>query len=111
MDREGPQEAVSVHGRRGTQSKQAASSKALLTWRPEQQKEVPLPASQPLHLLCTPVPFRPEGGKLCRTWVRKGGITLPWLRVKSLSFGGAWVAQSVKHLTLDLGSGHDLNGS
>ena len=23
------------------------------------------------------------------------------------SFGGAWVAQSVEHLTLDFGSGHD----
>ena len=25
-----------------------------------------------------------------------------------MSLGGAWVAQSVKHLTLDIGSGHNL---
>ena len=27
---------------------------------------------------------------------------------KSEHFGGAWVAQSLKHLTLDFGSDHDL---
>ena len=27
---------------------------------------------------------------------------------KKKSLGGAWVAQSVKHLALDFGSGHDL---
>ena len=27
---------------------------------------------------------------------------------KNIGVWGAWVAQSVKHLTLDLGSGHDL---
>ena len=31
-----------------------------------------------------------------------------WLLVKKLPFRGAWVAQSVKHPTLDFGSGHDL---
>ena len=28
-----------------------------------------------------------------------------------MSVGGAWAAQSVKHLTLDFGSGHDLTVS
>ena len=30
---------------------------------------------------------------------------------KSMTFRGTWVTQSVKHLTLDFSSGHDLNGS
>ena len=30
---------------------------------------------------------------------------------RKLDFGGAWVAQSVKHTTLDFGSGHDLMSS
>lgn len=51
------------------QSKQAAaSSKALLTWMPEQ----PLPAPSPPRLLCIPVPFRPRGEKLFRTWMHTG---------------------------------------
>ena len=29
-------------------------------------------------------------------------------RLKSSDSGGAWVAQSLKHLPLDFGSGHDL---
>ena len=34
--------------------------------------------------------------------------TLPKYNLKSFKYRGAWVAQSVKHLTLDFGSGHDL---
>ena len=30
------------------------------------------------------------------------------LTTRKGNFGGTWVAQSVKHLTLDFGSGHDL---
>ena len=31
----------------------------------------------------------------------------PWNLLEMQAFRGAWVAQSVKHLTLDFGSGHD----
>ena len=46
----------------------------------------------------------------CREMCRDSAVETDFWYILEINkiFGGAWVAQSVKHLTLDFGSGHDL---